>query len=278
MAKYLPFAGKNSIQEAVIAIHFAGEIDASVIESAFNRSQADLKNDFPAGNLIQMMAIRVPANVNARPDTHLMQPQVGGFELSRPSANGSPARVLRLTKDLLSVNYMEYDSWDISCPQSIQYIRHVLEQLELVKNPVAAFSLRYIDRFTFDGPPDEANANLLFVENNKYITARSFEAKTMWHSHSGWFEKVGDDGSRILNQLNIGSTVIDQTPSVTIDHNAVCQLTNHRQSVGTLLDEVSSISILMEPALKEMHMSNQIILKNLLLPDMLDKIGLESEN
>ena len=275
MGEYLPYSGTNSIQEAVVALHFRDRITSEAVERARNTAQTDLKAAFPHFSEIrQAPAIKISqTGVSAQPGPSLL----AGFECSKVKADAKPARVLRFLDNLLAVNFLEYRDWQTTLKDSLEYIRIVLSSLSsvpLATNPVQAFSLRYIDRYTFDGPPQEPNASMLFLDGNAYMTPRCFSSGPVWHCHSGWFE-VREAGDRILNQLNVSSAMVEEGVSTsTVDHNAVWQLGVPRQTTESIFGPSSDENTYFEDAFNLLHERNSEILKNMLLPDMLKKIGM----
>ena len=62
MAEYLSYAGRHSIQEVVIAIHFLrGVASPAIVKNAFVNVQADLKQELPLSNVIQMTQFNIDA-------------------------------------------------------------------------------------------------------------------------------------------------------------------------------------------------------------------------
>lgn len=270
--QYLPYSGAHSIQEAVIAIHFLHAFDPQAVMRAQDSVQANLKDVFPRSNQIhQAPEIRISQEgvLTQEPEAAA---RLAGFEFSKVKADAKPARVLRLLGEALAVNFLEYEGWKATRKESLNYIRVVLSSLTLTENPVMAFSLKYVDRYTFDGPTDAPRADMLFREGNSYITPFCFQAGPMWHCHSGWFETHGDN--RILNQFNVGSSIVDQIAAVTIDHNAIYQLTTPRQTTESLFGQPSNIGSGIESVLEHMHGQNGSILKDVLRPEMLERIGM----
>ncbi len=276
MGEYLPYAGTNAIQEATIAVHFRGDFVASAVERARANAIEDLKDAFPRSNDIRMAEIKIDN------ETQNIVAQGGntpsglvGFELLKVKADGAPARVLRLVKDILAVNFLVYESWSTTLLHSLQYMRSVLSHMNLEENSITAFSLRYIDRFTFDGDPKDAHAGLLLRNGNAYMAAHCFESEAFWHCHSGWFES-NSKYFRILNQLNIGSAMVDQAPTITIDHNGICQFSTPRQSIDSVFSPSTGKELGVEGVLNRLHGQNGTILGSLLLENMLTHIGMRS--
>ncbi len=199
-----------------------------------------------------------------------------GFERSRITGNGQPARILRLADNLLSVSILDYESWEIARRDSITYMLTVMSHLPLDANPIMAANLQFINRYAFSGDLGAANASLLFQDDNKYIAERCFTAGPLWHCHTGWFDDAHGCG-RVLNHLNVASTVVDQCPTITIDHNAVFQLNAPRQSTDALLkplDENAGFDAILD----QLHDRSKMILCDLLTPEMSIKIGLQNDD
>ena len=275
MGKYLPYSGEHSIQEAVISIHFVNVFDPKVIGRARHTAEVGLKDVFSQFNSIQIQEIKINRNP---PPSDLQNPnepsRLGGFEFKKVKADAKPARVLRFIDKALTMHFLEYNNWKTTLGDGLKHIRVVLPELNLVENPITAFSLRYVDRYTFDGRSDEPRAEMLLQRGNVYIAAQCFDSGSFWHCHSGWFDPL-KDGSRILNQLNVGSALVDTVPTATISHNAICSLKWPRQSVESLFQPSLDSAMGIENMLGYMHERNGSILKKLLLPEMLERIGMQ---
>ena len=271
--EYLPYSGTNSIQEAVVALHFRESVSSEVVRRAQHTAQTELKSAFPHFKEVhQVQEIKVnPGGFSAEPGPV----RLAGFECSKIRADTKPARVLRFLDDMLTVNFLEYQDWQTTLQCSLKYIGIVLASVPLETNPVQAFSLRYIDRYTFNGPPHKSSTRKLFRDGTAYIVPRCFSVGPLWHCNSGWFEER-DEGNRILNQLNVSSTMVDSVATSTVDHNAVWQLRVPRQTTESLFGPSSGEKTSCKGALTLLHEHNVQILRDMLLPDMLKKIGMQT--
>ncbi len=273
MSEYLPYSGTHSIQEAVIAIHFRGRVSPEEVRYARDTAKAELDSVLPRLNEHhQVQEIKIEQGQLSQLSG---EPRLVGFELSKVQADAKPARVLRLFENMITVNFLQYKDWGTTLTASLGYTKLLLQAVKLPANPVQAFSLRYIDRYTYDGSLNEPNAGLLLRKGNDYIAPSCFGAGPLWHCHSGWFEAL-NSVDKILNQLNVGSTIVDQVSTVTIDHNAICQLSLPRQSIEALFEPPSGKDAGIEYALDRLHDKNGDILRNMLVPEMLDRIGLQA--
>ena len=275
MAEYLPFHGKHSIQEAQISIHFVGQFDRQNIELTRGFAQSALSDALPRAAEVRGGSVRIDiTNPDASPQAGTIQSGLVGFQFSKVQGNGQPARVLRLADNALSISFMDYDSWQATSKDALGYLRPVLTPLPLDQNPVVAFSLRFIDRYTFDGDPEDARADLLFVRETPHITPHTFEAGAAWHCNTGWFDTtIGEENDRILHNLNVTSNLVDRSSIVTINHQATTYLGRPRHSAEAVLASASR-PIGMVEALEILHDQNKSILVQLLVPEMLSKVGI----
>ena len=271
MNTYLPYSEKHSVQEARIALHFQAPFDRPDIERARNAAEADLKGTLPlAAERLGVGGTFTIDAASGEMTVAAMQPDLAGFERSRVRGDGKPACALRLDDAALSVSVANYESWEITRRQSVEYMLVILSQLPLSVNPVMRVILQIIDRYAFNGALDNADTRLLFRDDSEYIALRYFAAGPLWHCHTGWFDQHSH--GRILNHLNIASAVIDGCHTVTIDHNAILQLNLPRQSTDALR-EPPEPNAGINAILNGLYNSNRTILGNILTPEMRHKTG-----
>ncbi len=272
MASYLPFAGKHSIQEAAVRVQFQARLPPDLVELMRAGVLETHEEDFPRS--CEVHAGEVKINVGDLPGAPSIEvARLVGFELSKPRADGASARVLRLSGDVLLTSFFEYTKWDDVASHSASYVRSAIARIPLSDVPVQSFGLRYVDRFAFDGPMEQACAGLLFEPKSEYLAGHCFGAGPLWHSNVGWFESRNEQ-ERVLNQLNVVSTTVDDVPTVTIEHDAAWQLRTPRQSLESLFQPGEGMRTPLEEALTDLHEGNKSMIRAVLLPDMLEKIGL----
>ena len=271
MAEYLPFADKNSIQEVQINLLFPANFEQQSIQTARGVVQAELSESLPRSAEVRGGAIQINLSNPEEPVPSYVPSDIMGFSLTKVQGNAQPAQSVTLTGNLLLVGFNEYEAWEKTREATSKYISTVASALPLVQNPVIALGLRFVDRYTFDGPPDDARAEFLMNSQSPHVAPQVFKAGSAWHCNTGWFDLNWTD--RILHNLNMASNLVDLSSTVTIDHQATIHLGVPRQSVQTLFDPPGDQTGLM-PALDHLHEGNKEILKEILLPAMLNKIGL----
>lgn len=273
MTHYLPYAGQHSIQEVQVALHLQRELPEAHLAAAQTGIAPTIKDLLPRAAEMRGGSVTVDMSAQgAQVRSGPVQASLAGLQYSRIRGDGTPAQILELANTSLSVKIFEYEEWDQVRKDATQYLTTVAPYLPLEENPVLAASLSFTDRYTFNGNDQDARADLLFRKDTKFITAHSFAAGPLWHSHSGWFESIPPTG-RILNRLNVASSLVDLASTATIEHQAVVQFAAPRQSIHRLFDH-SEESPGIPELLDSLHEKNKEVLKALLLPDMVTKIGL----
>lgn len=272
MSEYLPYTGKHSIVEAQIALLFAGEFDQAQIASARSVVEPELRDQLPRSADIVEGSVRIDVTNRDTPvQTGQLSSSLAGFELSRIKGDGQPACVLRLTSNQLLVSVMDYEAWETTCPTVVGYVGAALSALPLNGNPVLAIGLRFNDRYTFTGDHQSADAGHLFSNSNDYMAGLCFSAGPTWHCNTGWF--TSHQAGRVLHNLNITSALIDGSSAATVEHAATLYVNTPRQSVDALMSP-PTVATGLRPILDSLHDVNKDILRSVLKPDMLAKIGL----
>jgi len=276
MPEYLPYAGTNAIQEVVIGVHFQNNFSPSDVANVRLVAETELKDVFPQSKDIHGMQLEMEGmrqegmHVKGVSSRHLT-----GFQMIKTGSDGNPSRILQMEAKFLTMHFMKYGGWNATRDDGLEYISTILRHLDLESNALQQFSLRYIDRFTFDGAPDDAKASDLISAASSFVTKQCFDVGPLWHCHSGWFKPLGN--SRILNQLNIDSGTIGSasTATVTIDHNLIFQMgRSYNNKVASFLSSSGGEGEGFKATLNDLHDMNHAVLSDILLPDMSQRIGL----
>jgi len=276
MPEYLPYAGTNAIQEVVIGVHFQNNFSPSDVANAHTAAEAELKAIFPKSQDIH--GVQLKMGDTSQEGIHVKEvssPHLTGFQIIKTGSDENPSRALQMEGNSLTVHFMKYDGWNATRDDSFEYISTILHHLNLESNALQQFSLRYIDRFTFDGDPNDAKAFLLISDASSFVPKQYFDVGPLWHCHSGWLKALGD--SRILNQLNIDSGTIGSasTATVTIDHNLIFQMgRSYNNKVASFLSSSGGEGEGFKATLNDLHDMNHAVLSDILLPDMSQRIGL----
>jgi uncharacterized protein (TIGR04255 family) len=275
MGTYVPFAGKNAIAEMSIGIIFQSALDSSIGEK-FTVVRDELVADFSKFEPIQQFVF----NFGGSPQFPPMLPSgpvpqnPSGIAFTKTRGDGNIARIFRILNNSISFHIMEYTSWSEAKSLALDYTNRSLTKLATIdKNPATALIVRYLDRFTFDGDPNTANAKMLLRPGTDLVAARIFESGSQWHCNSGWYQALVNQ-EVALNNLNLASALIQNVFGVVIEHTNLYTLPKPCNSLVELTHGADG-----RPSLEEIldlqHKVNVGVLRKLLIPDILKTIGLE---
>lgn len=273
MPAYLPFAGKNSIVEVSVGLQFAAPLDQKISPSV-DAIKAEFAKELPKYEPMQTILVNVGIFPVVPPAAAAPSSSgVTGFNLSKLKNDGSPARLLRAMNNLLTIHFLEYEAWDKTKPDAVDYLRRCLSKLDvLASNPVIAILLRYMDRFTYDGDPETASTNGLLRNDSRFVPAQVINAGPHWHSNSGWYAPL-IGATKTLNQLNIITGLAGTTLTVNIDHNSIYTLPRHYASLEQLFRGADGFTSV-DSILDRQHAANTEVMKGLLVDELLIAIGL----
>ena len=272
MSSFIPYAGKNSIVEAVFGLAFAQPIISTIGEN-FEALKKEFAGEFPSFEKMQMFQITLQGpQIGALGTNPTSAPVAAGFNGSKFKADGTPSRVFRGMANGLSVHFLEYEHWSETAPKAMDFFSRCLPIIKLpaAENPIIGIGLRFTDRFTFDGNPTEASADRLLKKATHFVAPQVMAVGARWHSNSGWFESVNGK-NEILHQLDV-SGVMEQSAAVIVNHNMNCSLSEPLGSL-TRSDGLPAKNTFADIFDKE-HAANASMLRNLLNDEMLKAIGL----
>ena len=200
-------------------------------------------------------------------------PVNSGFSLSKLKHDGSPAQLVRVAGNSVFFHTLVYDRWAETKNLALHYLERVVTGIAVQPtNPVTSFLLRYIDRFPFDGSVSEVQASLLFREHTKFLAGVCLDIGPFWHCNTGWFEP-SSHADRLLHQLNVSIGAVGDVATATIDHTATQTLTP-RSTIDDIFRPKGALDL--ETALDRMHKANKVIVADLVVPAIAQKIGLHA--
>jgi uncharacterized protein (TIGR04255 family) len=101
--------------------------------------------------------------------------------------------------EFLQYHTYRYQGWDAEKP-TIMRLFSVPLQRAADAVPFTGIRLEYLNRFIFDGDRQDVVASKL-LKSHAMLAEHIFSAPDMWHSHSGKFDQLTDQGRRLV-QVN----------------------------------------------------------------------------
>jgi uncharacterized protein (TIGR04255 family) len=128
---------------------------------------------------------------------------MNGFTLSRIGPDGTVEKELRIERNSVTFRSLLYSRWVDTWTQVQNYFDQIVPMF-FDSNKITGVSLNFIDKFVWSGDPEKCNIGSLLRPESKYISPNVFEAKDLWHSHTGAFIRVDGKTKRLLN-VNVDS-------------------------------------------------------------------------
>ena len=212
-----------------------------------------------------------------RPEEGIRSFQISpvGIEMQKVKAASGAEWNLRTNPNMVSVHCLDYTGWNTANVIARGILQKALNKIGTIESTLAVIGLKYVDRFSYFGPNDGYDPNLLFRQETLYMHKNAFKSKMRWHCHIGWFESLGNlDGLECLHQINIDAAFLTQAgarrPMITIDHNAIVRGPNTEDLADFLGENDEALSTVVDI----LHMKNRHILKDLLTNEMAERINL----
>lgn len=258
-----PISGKHALEAVVFACIFQYPFSENTIDSLMSL-QETFKETYPVFTTTSMLNMRLD-NKNAPPQA---TQTIAGVSLQKlQQAKTKPAWSLKAEANNIVVSCFAYDRWQTESKKALEDLTSVIDLVADDQNPILIMSLQTVDRFVGKGQ-DKYQLNQVFKSTSKYLTRQARESGPLWHIYQGWFEKVGGQGDRVLQNLNLSTNETPHGIVSTIDHNIMYHFASPLAAIdGTDINKVTGIFTLL-------HEKNKEIVCDLLNKKQLKAIGL----
>ena len=204
---WAPVQQKHAIERIRFDILFTESLPARVVEAArraFDQSRSDIRFDEPTTQQTHKIVLSggVPA------------PQLGkssdGWQSGRKIASGLIAEAVTLNSNGFSYETSDYRDWATAYKRFEKVSYKTIERVASVVD-FRSVSHEYIDRFVYQGFPDQAAPTGIFrADLLAPLKEEARSGRFLWHIHHGWFEEA--DGRSILVNQNFDAQD-GQTPT-----------------------------------------------------------------
>lgn len=263
-----PRRKNNAIETAAFALNFGRLLDGDAFKRLADALET-LAEELPG--LEKRQGIRMQFGVGVAP----VQSQSEHTDIARfiAGATGEHEWRISLEGPLLTVRCQQYTRYDEVWARAERYL--LLCQAAIgAEFQAAEASLQIVDRFDYAPAADETveaayDIGELFQPGSRYLTPHAYEAGLLWHVFQGWFDHC--DQRRHLHQLNVSSTPTgESTFGAIIDYRGSTNLLEEGGADKQATTDLSGI-------FAHMHEVNVGLMKHLLQPEKLQKIGMEGQ-
>lgn len=194
-AAFEPVHDAHAIEQVTFSVQFSRPLEDAVIARLQTECAAKLAADLPGKNEVRslgvsigpqgLMPIAVPAS---GPD---------GFVRLRVAPTGAVEKELRVDRTGTSFRTTSYTRWAAIWGEARRYFGLLLGNLP-DDIGVVAHSLQYVDRFDWNGAPDDCRASALIAPASQFVAPHVFRIADLWHSHFGAFIRHDEFTKRLL--------------------------------------------------------------------------------
>jgi uncharacterized protein (TIGR04255 family) len=267
-----PISTANAIEAAAFVLMFDREFEDQEVEALLSLEQS-LKDVLP--NFLRLNSVTL--NVTDNAPTEQMQ-KMSGVLMQNFQKNGKQDWILRTSENRIIVNCLAYDSWVNVWPRVRRMLLQAAQCVDSETNWVVSAALQVTDKFVYDEKPSHYSISDVFNPDSEFLTPRVKNLGAMWHVFQGWFEdnpSKYDEDNKILHVAKLSSAYINEKLVATIDHTLQ---SNFSKPLGVSnfigLENAESGSEFMNMLFKHLHDKNSELLRNILIKEQLDAIGL----
>ncbi|WP_162620465.1 TIGR04255 family protein [Limimaricola cinnabarinus] len=263
--RWQPLHGAHAIERARLTVSFREPLPRKL-----SRKLADKVDEireeigFGARNVRELHQISLGPNGAPMPQAATQTLQ--GWDFRRLNQRNDIIEMLVHEGESISFETADYGRWEFFKGRFLRVMRDLLVAASDVID-ISQVSIEYIDRFSFDGAPNNASLSSLLVETVLgSLPEPATSGGQLWHLHRGWFEPWGRD--QILINQNFDAQDGQIVNRGAVRSVRVITKADLRPSEIVELDSI-------DETLEELHKRSNKVFAEALHPEVREVIGLE---
>lgn len=259
-----PHAGNHSIQNAILAVEWGGELSVGQLETLRTTVSPLLAG--AREEVQQQIRMSLTPGMGQTP---VQAAEVGGYVYSLFSPAAELQKQIQVNRANCLIIVSDYLRWSDLISEAEALLGAIF--LHFVDSvSIAAVGLQYSDRFVWKAKPEDLNLKEVFRADSTFLSSHGLECRSAWHSHHGYFISCGTPIShKRLDNINVN--VVDEP-----DGRAIQILTSHRAVLDSAIPTKNAINTVVDLE-NELHGVNKSIIKDLLSDQLLAKIKLSED-
>lgn len=275
---FRPVHEAHAIEQVLIAIQFAAPLVDDALRTVFEATN-HLTDTLPGRHEIRGMGFQIGVNGVMPLASQIVGEMPSGVVRSSTDGSGVLVKELRIDRQSLVFRTQVYAGWAAVWAETSRYFDSVLQHVGTTQ--VASYGLTYIDKFIWQGRPETCSPGALLKLDSPYIAPKSFEARDLWHTHSGRFLRNSDFVKRLeavdvdcLDEpdLRVGSTQNFQRV-VRVATNVVDFYNQPGFAARVISGEEARQG--MVSAFAELHAQQKVVISQILNAEAAQRIGLQ---
>jgi uncharacterized protein (TIGR04255 family) len=263
----------HAIEQVAFAVQFDREVAADVMTTLRDTVAEWFEGDFPRRSEFQGTTLTI--GVGPVMPTALKADAPAGYVFQRFRADGLIEAELRVDKTSIVYRTILYTRWADVWGRAHSYLDRLIPPYANVAQ-IGALGLNYVDKFIWKGPGSECLPTLLLRSGSPYICPHAFEARDLWHTHTGRFDRV----DAITKRLSLVHTDYrdDLFPSgaqrVVAITSALTDMYNQPGYDPARVTADQALAFVSE-RIEDLHKTNKRILADIINEEMCKRIALE---
>lgn len=264
----VPFKEKHSIREAAVSFFLINPI---IKPEEFSELKKQDDFDFQKFEIIQRQGIKISGGTNQEWNTQPISPANIGFRFEKFGREGQITDVLTGTSQddsghaRLSFHDLDYLRWHAFLEKSCKYIKKITKFRTGFF--ATAFSLNYIDEFTWKGDKDIPIADI-FDKDSEFLPSVFFERRNSIYTIVTQKET---DVNSYYERLEIKVDENRAEPLIMVNH-SVTQPLSEIIRLEEFVNDDSQIELL-----ESAHTYNKFMLQSILTHELRNKINLTDQ-
>lgn len=268
-----PIHEAHSIEQVAFTVQFDRPLEDALFAEVLTAA-TPFKNDLPGQEEIQRYAVAFGIQGARAPVPTSSGGLPIGRQFRRVGPDGSIENELRLERESLMFRTLLYSRWSDTWSRAKQYL-DVVTPIFLRQVGIASVSLNFVDKFSWRGNLEDFTPSLLLRVGSNYLCPHIFEAKDLWHSHTGAFIKIDGNTKRLLN-INVDS-LDEQLPDgprrVVMATTVLTDLLNQPGYEPLVVAEADAVSFI-DNHMQSLHAESKKVLANIINDTMSKRIAL----
>lgn len=266
---FKPHREQNAIARVAFVCEFSQPIGDEALRAVYGL-HAHLAMQLPKASLNRGFTLHFGQGI---PTSAIPTPEIGSVAFEEFSRSGDLLHAFQAHPNVFVFINQDYTRWADVWTKARGILLAALGTVpgSLIK----AFGLEYADRFTAPATGHVIDVTQLLSRESQYLAPRVFASPGVWHSHYGSLSNDDSEPRSHGKNDNINIELVkEQTP---LDQYAVNMVLRHRRILDDPID-TRDASGLLDEFMVEMHLTDKIVMRDLLTAEAARRIGLDMDD
>lgn len=271
--RFEPIHEAHAIEQVFFVLQFASSLDDDGFSEACNAAEK-FRLELPGCAEIQGLALTLgtPRPVVLSPAS--LAPVVGKT-FRRIGPDGVIESELRVERAAVTFRTTQYTRWDAVWERAKKYFGAIVP-IYSSHARISGIGLTYVDKFVWAGAATgECHPSLLLRPRSRYLCPYVYEAKDLWHNHTGAFLRIDEWTKRLMN-INVDHLEEHRSdePRRAVAITTVLTDLWNQPGYTSLEEPLNNIDEFIGTRMKQLHDFDKVLLGDIINDEMSKRIAL----